>query len=160
MTIKDELAAVPPPVWVVTALGLQWVLKRKRRPAGPLRVVLAVGLAIGSIAVAAAAARGLLRRTTTLNPLEPEQATSLVTEGLQQYTRNPMYLGMAGLLTANALWRGSIVGVLPVLGFVTVIDQVQIPREEQALRATFGKDYDRYCAAVPRWLTLPGVEID
>lgn len=160
MTMTDELPSVPPPVLLGTALLLQWLLRRKRRSAGVVRVSAAVVLAAGSIAVGALGARGLVSRHTTLDPTQPERATTLVTDGVQQFTRNPMYLAMAGLLTANALWRGSVLGVLPVLGFVTAMDQLQIPREEAALRSTFGKDYERYCAAVPRWLRLPDLDVD
>ena len=34
------------------------------------------------------------RHKTTVNPLHPEKTTSLVSTGIFQFTRNPMYLGM------------------------------------------------------------------
>lgn len=66
-----------------------------------------------------------------------------------------MYVGMAGVLGAHALSRGSWAAVLPVLGFAGVMDRIQIPAEEAALRIQFGADYAEYEAMVPRWLGVP-----
>lgn len=66
-----------------------------------------------------------------------------------------MYVGMAGALSAHALRRGGWAAVLPVLGFVGVMDRIQIPAEEDALRIQFGSDYADYEARVPRWLGVP-----
>lgn len=76
----------------------------------------------------------------------------LVTTGANAVSRNPMYVGMAGLLVANALRRGSWTALLPVVAFTLVIDRVQIAAEEAALLAHFGADYEAYLAAVPRWI--------
>jgi len=63
-----------------------------------------------------------------------------------------MYVGLAGLLTANAIRRGSWAALLPVGGFVVLIDRLQITAEERALVAKFGAEYESYVATVPRWL--------
>ena len=63
-----------------------------------------------------------------------------------------MYVGMAGLLLAHAMARGNRRAVLPVLGFVAVIDRAQIPAEEAAMAELFGRDYANYADRVPRWL--------
>ena len=63
-----------------------------------------------------------------------------------------MYLGMAGLLVANAVWRGSWVALAPVAGFIVLIDRLQIEAEESALLGKFGAEYEAYRAASPRWL--------
>jgi protein-S-isoprenylcysteine O-methyltransferase Ste14 len=65
-----------------------------------------------------------------------------------------MYVGLTGVLLAHAMWRGSWRALLPVAGFVAVVDRVQIAAEEAALRERFGDDYEAYLAAVPRWLDL------
>ena len=104
------------------------------------------------MALAGAAAGQFRRRGTTVDPFEPERASALVTSGANALTRNPMYVGMAGLLVANAVRRGSWTALLPVAAFTVVIDRVQIAAEETALLAKFGPQYDAYRAAVPRWL--------
>ena len=68
-----------------------------------------------------------------------------------------MYVGMAGLLVANATRLGSWRALLPVAAFTVVIDRVQIAAEEPALLANFGPEYEAYRASVPRWLDLRSV---
>ena len=63
-----------------------------------------------------------------------------------------MYVGMAGLLVAHAVWRGSWAALLPVAGFVAVIDRLQVGAEEPALVESFGDEYESYRASVPRWV--------
>jgi protein-S-isoprenylcysteine O-methyltransferase Ste14 len=63
-----------------------------------------------------------------------------------------MYVGMAGLLLAHAVARGSWGVFLPVLGFIAVIDRVQIPAEEAAMAELLCRDYTDYAGRVPRWL--------
>ncbi len=102
--------------------------------------------------MAGAASQRFRRSGTTVNPFHPERASVLVTQGSNSVSRNPMYVGMAGLLAAHALWRGSWVAWLPVVGFVALIDRVQIGAEESALAATFGTAYEAYRSSTPRWL--------
>jgi protein-S-isoprenylcysteine O-methyltransferase Ste14 len=111
-----------------------------------------VATAVASLALAGASAQRFRRSGTTVDPLDPARASVLVTTGANAVSRNPMYVGMAGLLVANATWRGSWIGLVPVAGFVLVIDRWQIAPEESALLAKFGVDYEDYRAAVPRWL--------
>ena len=98
------------------------------------------------------AASAFRRHQTTVHPLHPEQASHLVAEGPFSFTRNPMYVGMAGVLAAHAILRGGITTWLPVAGFVAFIDRAQIQPEERALHALFGEEYDAYVRSVPRWL--------
>jgi protein-S-isoprenylcysteine O-methyltransferase Ste14 len=110
-----------------------------------------------SIALAVAAARQFRRQGTTLEPFDPSQATVLVTTGVNAVSRNPMYVGMAGLLVANAVRLGSWTALLPVAAFTVFIDRVQVAAEEPALLANFGADYDAYRRSVPRWLDLRSI---
>lgn len=142
---------VPPPVYVAVGLVAQHLLARGRRPT-VLRSVAAGTLAAGSVCVAGSAARAFKHKDTTFNPLEPERATAVVTDGPFSYTRNPIYLGMAGLLTAHAVLRGGWLALVPVAAFVAVIDRTQIPAEEQALSWSFGDTYDSYRSTTPRWV--------
>jgi protein-S-isoprenylcysteine O-methyltransferase Ste14 len=106
--------------------------------------------------MATASARQFRDRGTTLEPFDPSHATVLVTTGANAISRNPMYVGLSGLLLANAIRRGSWAALLPAGGFVLVMDRVQITAEERALLANFGSDYEAYRATVPRWLGLRG----
>ena len=44
------------------------------------------------------AVRSFRKQKTTVNPLAPKQASSLVSSGIFKYSRNPMYLGMLIIL--------------------------------------------------------------
>ncbi len=143
---------VPPPVLAVGA-GLSQRLLAGPSPAPtPVRAAATAAISAASIALAGAANREFRRRGTTFQPFHPEQASVLVTRGSNTISRNPMYVGMAGLLVAHAIWRRSWVALVPVAGFLGIIDRVQIAAEESALHEKFGPEYEAYCATTPRWL--------
>ena len=57
-------------------------------------------LILSGVGVIYSAASSFRKNQTTINPLQPEQATKLVTSGIFKYSRNPMYLGMALIILA------------------------------------------------------------
>lgn len=127
-------------------------MTRDAPPPTGIRALGATAIAGASLALAAASARQFRRQGTTVEPFEPSRATALVTTGVNAVSRNPMYVGLAGVLVANAMRRGSWTALLPVAAFAAVTDRVQIAAEESALLANFGVDYEAYRASVPRWL--------
>lgn len=141
---------MPPPVIALAAAGVQHAVAT--RSSGRGGRVLAGCLAAGSAGLMGGAVRRFLAAGTTVEPFDPSAASVLVTDGPNAVTRNPMYVGMAGLLAAHALARGGRVTWLPVAGFVAVLDRIQVLPEEEALRARFGEAYDDYCRRVRRWL--------
>ena len=143
---------LPPPVLAVLAALAQRALTRGAPPPRVARAAAAAATTAASGALAASAARRFRQEGTTVDPLDPTRASVLVTTGANGISRNPMYVGLAGLLVANAVRRGSWTALLPVAAFGLVIDRLQIPAEERALLARFGADYEVYRAAVPRWL--------
>jgi protein-S-isoprenylcysteine O-methyltransferase Ste14 len=147
----------PPPALAAAAALSQRALTRDRQPPTAARVVVASATAAVSGALAVASARQFRRRGTTLEPFDPTRASLLVTSGANAVSRNPMYVGLAGLLIANAVRLGALRAFVPVAVFTLVIDQLQIVKEESALRANFGADYEAYCATVPRWLGASSV---
>lgn len=144
--------AVPPPVIALSAGVAQHLLSPEAAALTTSRASAAAVIALASAGMAGATASRFRSSGTTVDPLHPDRASALVTGGPNCISRNPMYVGMAGLLLANAVRRGSWVALAPVAGFVLAIDRLQIAPEERALRDTFGAEYDRYLAAVPRWL--------
>jgi protein-S-isoprenylcysteine O-methyltransferase Ste14 len=127
-------------------------MTRDAQPPTAVRAAAAGVTAAVSAGLAAAASRRFSREGTTVQPFDPSQASVLVTTGANAVSRSPMYVGMAGLLVASAVRRGSWRALLPVAAFTLVIDRFQIAAEEQALLANFGADYEAYRATVPRWL--------
>jgi protein-S-isoprenylcysteine O-methyltransferase Ste14 len=92
------------------------------------------------------------RAGTTIDPIAIERASVLVTDGVYRWTRNPMYLAMAALLGAIAVFAAQPWLVIGPVAFVLFITRFQILPEERAMRARFGADYDAYRARVRRWL--------
>jgi protein-S-isoprenylcysteine O-methyltransferase Ste14 len=142
---------VPPPL-IALAAGAAQAAVAPDRPTGRLRKAAAAGLTLGSAGLAGGAVGRFRRDHTTVEPFDPSRTSALVTDGPNAFTRNPMYVGMAGLLTAHALLRGGWLTLLPVAGFVVVIDRFQIRPEEAALQQLFGEDYAAYCRSTRRWL--------
>lgn len=89
---------------------------------------------------------------TTTNPFKPERASALVTGGVYRVTRNPMYVGLALLLSAWAIWLSALLPWAGPVLFVLYITRFQIRPEERVLRDIFGDAYSRYADRVRRWL--------
>lgn len=92
------------------------------------------------------------RARTTTHPMWPDRATALVTHGIYRYTRNPMYLGMALLLVAWAVYLANLAALVGVALFVAYITRFQILPEERALSRIFKEEYEVYRRSVRRWL--------
>jgi protein-S-isoprenylcysteine O-methyltransferase Ste14 len=89
---------------------------------------------------------------TTVNPLKPEQASSLVSSGIYQFSRNPMYVGFCFFLVAISLFLNTLWIVLILPAFMLYLSRFQIMPEERALTKIFGDAYIEYQSHVRRWL--------
>jgi protein-S-isoprenylcysteine O-methyltransferase Ste14 len=146
---------VPPPVVMLIAALLIWGLRRTFPEMGVFipgrRAIYWTLLALGLL-VAVAGIVSFRRARTTVNPMKPDTASSLVTSGIYRFTRNPMYVGDALILLAVVVFFSNPLGLAGVVLFVAWMNLLQIPAEERALRARFGEAYDAYRARVRRWL--------
>jgi protein-S-isoprenylcysteine O-methyltransferase Ste14 len=84
------------------------------------------------------------------------EPTRLVADGWFRWSRNPMYLGFALLLTGVALALGGAVTFVPTALFVLAAEKVYIPFEERAMTRAFGDEYVRYAGQVRRWFGRRG----
>ncbi|MGF1690837.1 methyltransferase family protein [Photobacterium kagoshimensis] len=91
------------------------------------------------------------RVRTTVNPHKPNNASSLVTGGIYQYSRNPMYLGLVFFLTAAWFYLGALSSVVMIIIFISYMNHFQIEPEEEALKLKFGDAFSDYCQQVRRW---------
>lgn len=87
-------------------------------------------------------------------PLPVDHPKRLVVTGLYRYVRNPMYLGVLLFLLGEVLLFQSRTLLLYTLGWLAVVHLFVVLYEEPTLRHKFGASYDRYRAAVRRW--IPG----
>ena len=92
------------------------------------------------------------RQSTTVNPLQPEKASSLVISGIFKYSRNPMYLGMLLILLSMTIKFNFIGGILIIIAFVGYITRFQIIPEETVLKELFTDEFTRYKKNTRRWI--------
>ena len=111
--------------------------------------ILSLGLGLLLIFLAV---KSFKKSQTTINPLQPDLASSLVTDGVFKYSRNPMYLGMLFILIFISLRFNLIGGSLVALGFVIYITKYQIVPEEIAMVKLFNDKFIAYKSRVRRWL--------
>jgi protein-S-isoprenylcysteine O-methyltransferase Ste14 len=117
-----------------------------------LRFGVATVVACAALSTALAALLAFRRAKTTPNPTRPSNASTLVIVGVFRFTRNPMYLGLALLLTAWTILLCAPVALLGPVLLVLYLTRFQIIPEERAMAEKFGEDYARYRARVRRWV--------
>lgn len=149
-----ELKVPPPVVALLLGLAAWWVAPLGPAIAWPetLRQGLAGLLLATGVALDFSGLLAFVRRHTTISPLSPRKSRALVTGGVYRFTRNPMYLGLACLLGAWALWLAALVPWAAPGLFVLYITRFQIRPEEQVLTDVFGTSYTDYTRRVRRWL--------
>ena len=111
-----------------------------------VKILLGAAILIGTISLFQ-----FLRAKTSIDPLNPSKAQKLVTSGLYNYSRNPMYLTMLLILLAWGLWLGNAFNTVTAALFVAYMNRFQIIPEEEALKKKFDKDFEKYMIKVRRW---------
>ena len=144
---------IPPPLIYVAGFVLGLLLERAfpilALPKTPSRV--AAVLCVALWATLTVWSIGLFRRAhTSFIPIRP--TTALVVAGPYRFTRNPMYLGVAGLYLGLALWFGVFWALILLPAVIAVVQYYVIAREEQYLEQKFGEEYLEYKARVRRWI--------
>jgi protein-S-isoprenylcysteine O-methyltransferase Ste14 len=149
-------------------IGLQMVafalvFSLQRRPLGPIVpmpawlqwVVAAVQVVIAVLCVwlSASAVRTLGKQWTYV--ARTIEGHELITQGPYHLVRNPIYLGMFGMLVAWGLSLSVWPALLGAIVIFLIGTFVRIRSEEKLLRATFGAQFDDYARRVPAF--LPGL---
>jgi len=107
-------------------------------------------VALGLVGLLDSFARFALQGIGTPAPVFPTR--HLVVTGLYRYVRNPMYVAVASAILGQALLFGN--GRLLEYGAIVwlLFHLFVLLYEEPVLRASFGDEYERFCAEVPRWI--------
>ena len=136
---------IPPPL-VTLVFGMSIYFSREMFPAIEIQYSLYLGifLLLSGFFILVSAVRLFRKDETTVNPLSPEQATKLVTDGIFKYSRNPMYLGMAIVLSSIAVFFNLLGGIILIALFCAYITKFQIIPEERAMSDLFSDDFDKY----------------
>jgi protein-S-isoprenylcysteine O-methyltransferase Ste14 len=116
------------------------------------QAILSLVILIIALAIIIIANVQFRRANTTINPFEPETASTLVSDGIFGHSRNPMYLAMAMALGSFCLYLGSWFGFIAIPAFIQYINRFQIIPEEEAMQSLFGQSFTDYCKSVRRWI--------
>ena len=149
-----ELKIPPPAQFAITAAAMFGVSKFVPALKFTLTgsTVLGIGLGIVGLSSAIMGVTQFKKAQTTPNPQALEKVSSMVTSGIYQYSRNPMYLGLVLILLGWALYLSHLLAFVLVQIFIVYIARFQIQPEERVLTKKFGQAYQNYCAKVRRWI--------
>jgi len=145
---------IPPPIYMLIFACLMWLLSQhlpiytwpfNTQYLGMTIIFLGLSIDLSSLI-------GFLLSKTSINPMKPENAQSLVTRGLYRFSRNPMYLGLLLVLTGWSLYLGILSALLLLPLFIWVMTKMQIQPEEKILKELFGQSYIEYKQTVRRWI--------
>ena len=144
---------IPPPIIALICIVINYLSTYLINPIKFPNIEIIGGLIL-LLGVATAMLATLLfkKDKTTVNPMNPEETTTLVTTGIFSITRNPMYLGSFLSISSTVLFFGSWFGIIILMFFVWFITKFQIIPEEEAMEKLFGSKYSEYRQKVRRWI--------
>ena len=114
--------------------------------------IISLFLLILGLTIFLSALKSFKRQKTTVNPLKPKQASSLVISGIFKFSRNPMYLGMLIFLLSISFKFNLVGGIVISLFFYLFITRFQIFPEEEAMNELFGDEFIKYSNRTRRWI--------
>ena len=144
---------IPPPI-VTLAFGLMIYFSRNIFPDinNIIFYILSLFFIILGPFILISAVRSFKAEQTTINPININNASSLVISGVFKYSRNPMYLGMGFILLALSFRFNLVGGILFTSIFIMYITKFQIIPEEAAMKSIFGEDFNKYKNKTRRWI--------
>lgn len=152
----NALALKVPPVAqvIITAAAMYGVSKMVPALTFSLNgsTALAVGLGVMGLSLGIMGVTQFRIAQTTPNPQALEQVSSLVTSGIYQYSRNPMYVGLVLILLGWAFYLSHLLAFVLLPIFILYMTRFQIQPEERMMAQKFGKTYQDYLNKVRRWI--------
>jgi len=144
---------IPPPIVTLTFILLSfWLANYFPKLAFNYHGLLSLIMTLIGLTIIVIGVKTFHKSDTTVNPLNPSEASHLVTHGVFSYTRNPMYLGMVIILLGVSIYNGVYIGIIILPCFIFYITEFQIKPEEEAMEEIFPGDYTDYLKRVRRWL--------
>ena len=90
---------IPPPIVTLIFVGILYLSNSLITPFElAYQSVIGIFLILSGLGILIASVRVFRKVGTTVNPVDPDQASMLVIEGPFTFSRNPMYLGMSEML--------------------------------------------------------------
>jgi protein-S-isoprenylcysteine O-methyltransferase Ste14 len=85
-------------------------------------------------------------------------AEELVTQGIFNHCRNPLYVGNILMLVGVGILSNSLLYILILIPLFLLIYHAIVLAEENFLRKKFGSSFENYCKRVNRWIpNLKGI---
>jgi protein-S-isoprenylcysteine O-methyltransferase Ste14 len=135
----------------VTVLIPSWLLGGyPRLESGPLTWLGGFITLLGAATYFRCAWEFAVRGLGTPAPIAPTKY--LVVTALHRYVRNPMYIGVFGVLLGEAVTFRSAVLLGYAAFFCVPVQLFVVFYEEPTLRRQFGESYEDYRRSVPRWI--------
>ena len=149
--MKRKPVLPPTYLWaaMIVMVALHFVFPIARLIPFPWQFIGVLPLLLGA-ALNISADKALRDARTTVKPFQ--ESAALVTDGVYQISRHPMYLGFVLILLGLAILLGSLTPLLVVPIFAVVMDRVFIVVEERMLGEKFGQAWLDYKAKVRRWM--------
>ena len=158
--MRRTLAVLGSAIFLVLAPGIvagylpwricRWHLEPPLLGASSFRVVGVLLIAAGLPVLLDSFARFALQGLGTPAPIFPTR--HLVVSGLFRHVRNPMYVAVLWLIFGQGLLFGSVrvleYGIAVWVGFFLFV----VIYEEPTLRKSYSREYEEFCAHVPRWI--------
>ncbi len=139
------------------AFAAIWLTPRHNWWALPPSRTAEIAVAAVAVVLAYASAFFCLRAVQTLGKQWTYQARvlkdhDLITQGPYSIVRNPIYLGMFGMILSTGLVFSRWWLALIAIAFFLAGNQIRIRAEEKLLRESFGRKFDDYAARVPAFI--------
>lgn len=128
-------------------IGVLSIFLRKRYPMAEIRIA---GIIIGVIAVFFFALATITMKNSWRVGI-PEEKTSLITNGIYKWSRNPAFVGFDLLYLSVCLMFFNVPLVL-VSVWAAVMLHLQILQEEEHMHRMFGEEYEEYRKHTLRYL--------
>ncbi len=138
-------------VWVPYRIGDSGDLRKILEDSSQLRLVVgAVFFLVGAAVYLWCAWDFAVKGLGTPAPID--EPKKLIVTGPYRFVRNPMYVGVACLISAQAIICASRSVFCYLIFFLLCVHLFVLLYEEPHLRRIFAGQYEDYCRHVPRWL--------
>ena len=128
-------------------IGVGSIFIVKHCPVTEIRIV---GVLVGILGVIFFALATITMKTSWRVGI-PEEKTTLITQGIYRFSRNPAFVGFDLLYLSLCLMFFNI-PLIVISIFAAAMLHIQILQEEEYMHITFGAEYDEYKKHIKRYL--------
>ena len=144
---------IPPTILTLLFLAFNYILSfNSLKIEIPYKYFFTTLLLILGLYIVIRSSRLFAQAKTSIDPLRPFKSTSLITNDIYKYSRNPMYFGYFLIILGSSVYLGNVISIIIIPLFIFTINFLQIIPEEEALKDLFGPRYDEYLIKVRRWI--------